>query len=69
MIDVIARKGIRVPEEDNPTRYITDDAPVSVADSVYYQRRLKDGDLLHVTVRPADESAEKSVAAAAKAEK
>lgn len=46
MINVIAREGIRVPKEDTPDRYITDSVAVSVAQSAYYRRRLREGDLL-----------------------
>ncbi|NIG88530.1 hypothetical protein M5J15_03895 [Serratia symbiotica] len=46
MINVIARNGVRVPKEDTPDRYITDSESVSVAQSAYYRRRLREGDLL-----------------------
>ncbi|MGQ6115958.1 DUF2635 domain-containing protein [Serratia sp. IR-2025] len=46
MINVIARKGIRVPKEEMPDRYITDSEAVSVEQSAYYRRRLREGDLL-----------------------
>lgn len=41
--------GIKVPEEFHPNRYITDAEPVEVIDSVYYQRRISDCDLVIVT--------------------
>ncbi|HHE0097298.1 TPA: hypothetical protein ACOZYV_000812 [Serratia marcescens] len=49
MINVIARKGIRVPKEEMPDRYITDSEAVSVEQSAYYRRRLHEGDLLLAT--------------------
>nr|WP_241391875.1 hypothetical protein [Serratia proteamaculans]ULG15978.1 hypothetical protein 591p_00127 [Serratia proteamaculans] len=52
MISVIACKGVRVPKEEAPDRYITDDAAVSVAQSAYYRRRLREGDLLLATDAP-----------------
>ncbi|BEN89972.1 hypothetical protein SMQC07_37710 [Serratia marcescens] len=52
MINVIARKGIRVPKEERPDRYITDGAAVSVEQSAYYRRRLHEGDLLLASVTP-----------------
>lgn len=46
MIKVVARSGLKVPMEHNARRYITD-KPVAVDEcSAYYQRRLRDGDLL-----------------------
>jgi hypothetical protein len=52
MINVIARKGVRVPKEETPDRYITDSEAVSVAQSAYYRRRLREGDLLLATDTP-----------------
>ncbi|MBN3900797.1 hypothetical protein H3H12_00590 [Serratia marcescens] len=52
MINVIARTGIRVPKEEMPDRYITDSEAVSVAQSAYYRRRLREGDLLLASVTP-----------------
>ncbi|HGM6997546.1 TPA: DUF2635 domain-containing protein [Serratia marcescens] len=49
MINVIAREGIRVPKEEMPDRYITDSEAVSVEQSAYYRRRLREGDLLLAT--------------------
>ncbi|SQA96730.1 Uncharacterised protein [Cedecea neteri] len=44
---VIARPGLKVPLEDDARRYITDGDPVDVVDgSVYYLRRLHEGDLV-----------------------
>ena len=76
MIKVIARKGIRVPMEDNPARYITDKTAKNVPDTAYWRRRLKDGDLLIFTDEsdvpaeaPADDAAEKPATQVAKAKK
>ena len=43
---VIAIKGVRVPMEDAPHQYITDDQTVEVEPTTYYLRRIADGDLL-----------------------
>ncbi|AMO79717.1 DUF2635 domain-containing protein [Obesumbacterium proteus] len=43
-----AAAGVRVPQEDNARRYITDAQSVTVPDSAYYQRRLRDGDVILV---------------------
>lgn len=58
---VIARKGVRVPHERNAREYVTDDKAVDVPDTVYYQRRILDKDLIRqdapadtATVAPAD---------------
>ena len=40
---VKAAPGLRVPREDAPRRYITDDQPVSVPATAYYLRRLHSG--------------------------
>lgn len=42
---VIASKGLRVPREDNPRKYIESNA-VDVPDTTYYRRRLASGELL-----------------------
>lgn len=52
---VLAAPGILVPKEDKPRDYISDTPPdgeagFTVPDTVYYQRRLIDGDLVEVTV-------------------
>ncbi|NVM78903.1 hypothetical protein FHW83_004734 [Duganella sp. SG902] len=44
-IEVIATAGVKVPMEDKPNNYITDEGAVTVEDSTYYQRRISDGDL------------------------
>jgi len=45
---VIAAPGILCPMESEPRNYITDVKEVEVPESVYYLRRLVDGDLLRV---------------------
>ncbi|ACA32335.1 DUF2635 domain-containing protein [Histophilus somni] len=44
---VKAAVGIKVPMENQPYRYIEQE-PVEVEDSIYYQRRINDGDLIVV---------------------
>ncbi|OOH87338.1 DUF2635 domain-containing protein [Pasteurellaceae bacterium 15-036681] len=56
---VKAAKGVRVPCEEQPYNYITDDVAVEVVDSLYYQRRIVDGDLV-IVEEQAVEFAEKS---------
>lgn len=48
MLKVKAVKGVRVPMEGRPHSYIEQE-PVDVEDSLYYQRRIADGDLILVT--------------------
>lgn len=50
-MNVIAAPGIQVPKEDKPREYITDAEAVEVPDTVYYLRRIADGDLLEVPVK------------------
>lgn len=45
---VKAVKDVRVPYEDSPHRYIEQEV-VEVDNSLYYQRRIADGDLIVVT--------------------
>ena len=45
MIKVIARRGVRVPTEDDARRYITDADAIDVESTPYILRRLRDGDL------------------------
>ncbi len=55
-IRVQARAGIKVPREENARKYVTDEAAVEVPDSIYYRRRIADGDLVevkHVAEAPA----------------
>ena len=44
---VKATPGMKVPLENQPHAYIEQE-PVEVDDSVYYQRRIADGDLIEV---------------------
>lgn len=44
---VKAANGIKVPMENQPYHYIEQDV-VEVEDSIYYQRRINDGDLIVV---------------------
>lgn len=44
---VKAAVGIKVPMENQPYAYIEQE-PVEVEDSIYYQRRINDGDLVLV---------------------
>ena len=44
---VKAAPGVQVPLENQPYAYIEQE-PVEVDDSVYYQRRIADGDLIEV---------------------
>ena len=44
---VIAAVGIKVPMENQPFAYI-EQTPVDIEPSVYYQRRINDGDLIVV---------------------
>lgn len=48
-INVIAASGVKVPLENQPNVFIGDDKAVTVDDSLYYRRRLSDGDLIVVT--------------------
>lgn len=45
-LTVKAATGVRVPREENPRKYITDDATVTVEATAYYLRQLKAGDLV-----------------------
>ena len=47
---VIAVPGIKVPMEDKPRDYINDTDAVDVPITVYYQRRISDGDLIPVVI-------------------
>lgn len=46
---VKAANGVRVPRENQPHSYISDEQAVEVENSLYYQRRLADGDLILVS--------------------
>lgn len=57
-MQVLAAPGLKVPKEDKPRDYITDTPPegeagYTVPDTVYYTRRLLDGDLVDVAAPPA----------------
>ncbi|WP_423197449.1 DUF2635 domain-containing protein [Cupriavidus sp. H19C3] len=43
---VKAAPGLRVPKEDDPHRYITEDEAVEVPSSAYYLRIVAEGDLI-----------------------
>lgn len=45
---VKAAAGVRVPHEDAPHKYITDAEAVEVENTIYYRRRIADGDLIAV---------------------
>lgn len=55
---VIAAPGIQVPKEDKPREYITDAEAVEVPETVYYLRRIADGDLLEAPVKAARKGTE-----------
>lgn len=53
-MQVLAAPGLKVPMEEKPRDYITDTPPegeagFTVPDTVYYARRLLEGDLIEVT--------------------
>jgi len=59
---VLAASGLLVPKEEKPRDYITDTPPegeagYTVPDSVYYQRRVIEGDLVVVVPGAPDEEA------------
>ncbi len=77
---VIAAPGLKVPKEENPREYITDDANagrgVDIDITSYYLRRLADGELVEVvaptttpTTTPTGAAAAAQDAKAAKAAK
>lgn len=45
-LTVKAATGVRVPCEDNPRKYITDETGVTVDATAYYLRQLQAGDLV-----------------------
>lgn len=47
MLKVKAAKGVRVPVENRPHHYIEQEV-VEVENTLYYQRRIADGDLIVV---------------------
>lgn len=56
---VKAAPGVKVPREDDPRKYITDDTSVDLEMTAYYIRRLADGDLVEAveTAKPAAKAA------------
>lgn len=56
---VKAVNGVQVPFEHQPYQYITSDEAVEVEDSLYYQRRLADGDLVAIVELQAVNSEQK----------
>lgn len=48
---VVAAPGLKVPKEDKPREYITQDAEVEVPESAYYLRRVTDRDLVRVDIK------------------
>ena len=53
---VKAAPGVKVPREDDPRKYITDEMSVDLEMTTYYIRRLADGGLVEVT-KPAKSAA------------
>lgn len=47
MLNVKAAQGVRVPVEGRPHQFIEQE-PVQVENTLYYQRRIADGDLIVV---------------------
>ena len=60
---VIARKGLRVPMETGLRRYVTDATGVEVPNTVYYRRRVSDGDLIDDAAKIAKQEAEAKASA------
>lgn len=50
---VKAAVGLHVPKEEKPREYITDAEAVEVPATIYYHRRVADGDLLIVATESA----------------
>lgn len=57
MTSVIARKGVRVPLENDSRRYITDSESTDVVLTTYYRRRMRDGDLQLAPAKTTDTAA------------
>ncbi|BFU64712.1 DUF2635 domain-containing protein [Rodentibacter abscessus] len=55
---VKAKAGIKVPMENQPYVYI-EQAVVEIEPTVYYRRRIQDGDLIEVTTRSRKEQEQK----------
>lgn len=57
MKTVKAREGIRVPMENTPRRYITDEKTITVPESAYYLRQIMNGDLVEVVPEQSEQPA------------
>ena len=73
-MQVLAAPGLKVPMEEKPRDYITDTPPegeagYTVPDTVYYTRRLLDGDLIDVANAEASATEVVAVAVPAKGKK
>lgn len=58
-MQVLAAPGLKVPKEDKPRDYITDTPPkgedgYTVPDTVYYVRRVLEGDLIDLAAPVAE---------------
>lgn len=69
---VIAAQGLKVPKEQNPREYITQDTAEEIEVTAYYLRRLADNELVEVvdeqpnpTVKASDAAAKVVTKAAA----
>lgn len=49
---VTAKPGAKCPMEGKPNRYIADDVPVDVPDTLYYRRLVADGSLIKIPDTP-----------------
>lgn len=43
-IKIIVKPGVDIPKEDNPRRYLQGGRTYTVPDTIYYRRRIGDGD-------------------------
>lgn len=48
---VVAAPGLKVPMEEDPRRHIDDTTPVEINHTIYYVRRLADGDLIEAPAK------------------
>lgn len=51
-LTVKAAPGVSVPMEDKPRKYIEGEKSFTVPDTVYYRRRIADGDLAEEKTEP-----------------
>lgn len=51
-LTVTAAPGVSVPMEDKPRKYIAGEKSFTVPATVYYRRRIADGDLIEETAEP-----------------